>query len=82
MFTYIETVRSSILENFLFDADENALNDDESFLKQGILDSTGILELVGWLESEFGIHVKDEELIPENLDSIKLIAAYINRKLS
>ena len=82
MSTYIEMVRSYILENFLFDADENALNDDESFLKQGVLDSTGILELVGWLESEFGIHVEDEELKPENLDSVKLIAAYINRKLS
>ena len=82
MSTHIEMVRSYILENFLFDADENALNDDESFLKQGVLDSTGILELVGWLESEFAIQVKDEELIPENLDSVKLIAAYINRKLS
>ncbi len=82
MSTHIETVRSYILENFLFDADENALNNDESFLKQGLLDSTGILELVGWLESEFGIKVEDEELIPENLDSVTLIAAYINRKLS
>ena len=82
MSTYIETIRAYILDNFLFDENGFSLKNGDSFLKQGILDSTGILELVGWLESEFGIQVEDQELIPDNLDSINLIAAYIERKLS
>ena len=74
-----EKVRSFIVENFMFGNDEG-LSDDTSFLEQGILDSTGVLELVDFLEETFSIKVDDEELIPENLDSIKNLVAYLGKK--
>ncbi len=75
-------IRLFIFDNFLFDAEEDALKNDTSFLEEGIIDSTGVLELVDWLEEEFEISVDDEELLPENLDSVNLLAAYIARKSS
>ena len=74
-------IRNFILENFLFDQDDYALNDDTSFLDESILDSTGMLELVSFIEETYGIHVEDEELIPENLDSINNVISFIERKL-
>ena len=82
MSTTVEPIRAFIFENFLFDADESALKNDDSFLEQGIIDSTGVLELVEWLEDEFDIQVEDEELIPENLDSVNLLAAFIEKKVT
>ncbi|MBU4297830.1 MAG: acyl carrier protein [Desulfobulbaceae bacterium] len=76
----ISKIRSFIFENFLFDADESALGNNDSFLEQGIIDSTGILELVDWLEETFTIKVLDEELIPENLDSVTKLADFIGKK--
>ncbi len=72
-----EQVRSYIVDNFLF-GDDNGLQNGTSFLDEGIIDSTGILELVAHLEETFGIHIEDEELIPENLDSIDNIVAFLN----
>lgn len=77
---YIPKIRAFIFENFLFDAEEDSLKNESSFLEQGIIDSTGVLELVDWLEEEFDITVDDEELVPENLDSVILLSAYIDRK--
>ena len=74
------TVRAFVVENFLF-GNENGLKDDTSFLDEGIIDSTGILEMVSYLEAEFGISVDDEELVPENLDSINNVVAYLTRKM-
>jgi len=74
-----EKVRAFIVENFMFGNDEN-LSDDTSFLGEGIIDSTGVLELVDFLEETFSIKVDDEELIPENLDSINNLVAYLSRK--
>ena len=73
-------VRNFIIENFLFEEDEN-LKEDTSFLENGIIDSTGILELVTFIEDTFGIRVEDEELVPENLDSIANAVQYIQTKL-
>ena len=74
-------IRGFIVENFLF-GNEDGLKDDASFLDEGIIDSTGILEMVSYLEEEFGISVEDEELVPENLGSINNVVAYLERKLS
>ena len=74
------TVRNFIIENFLFEEDEN-LKEETSFLENGIIDSTGILELVTFLEETFDITIEDEELIPENLDSIANVVQYIQTKL-
>jgi acyl carrier protein len=76
-----EQIRSFIIENFLFGNDDG-LKDDASFLEEGIIDSTGILELVSFMEEEFSITVDDEELIPENLDSINNVTSYLNRKIN
>ena len=76
----VQKIRTFIFENFLFDADESALGNDDSFLEQGIIDSTGVLELVNWLEETFDIQVDDTELIPENLDSVNRLAAFLERK--
>jgi acyl carrier protein len=75
-----DKIRQFIVENFLF-GDDNGLKNDTSFLDEGIIDSTGILELVSFLEEEFSISVEDEELIPENLDSIMNVVAYLERKM-
>ncbi|MEA3241504.1 MAG: acyl carrier protein [Pseudomonadota bacterium] len=72
-------IRDFIVENFLFgSADE--LNDDTSFLDGGIIDSTGVLELVEFLEEDFSISIDDEELVPENLDSINNVATFLKSK--
>jgi acyl carrier protein len=73
-------IRSFILDNFIFSDDDDALKNDDSFLDNGILDSTGILEVIFFLDEEFSIKVNDDELIPENLDSVDRIAAFIKRK--
>lgn len=78
----ITKIRAFIFENFLFDVEQDVLQNDTSFLEQGIIDSTGILELVEWLEEEFSISVEDDELVPENLDSVNLLSAFITRKKS
>ncbi len=75
-----QQVREYILENYLFTDDESALSNDDSFLDKGILDSTGILEVIYFIEEEFGIKVEDEEMIPENLDSVDRIKAFVGRK--
>ncbi|GBE12474.1 acyl carrier protein [bacterium BMS3Bbin14] len=80
MSTTVDAIRTFIFENFLFDADDDGLQNDDSFLDKGIIDSTGVLELVEWLEDEFGVPVEDEELLPENLDSVNQLAAFIARK--
>lgn len=75
-----DKVRSYILENYLFTEDQSELNSDDSFLDKGIIDSTGILEVIFFLEEEFGINVDDDEMIPENLDSVNNIVKYIDTK--
>jgi len=75
-----EKIRGFIVENFLFGNDDG-LTDNSSFLEEGIIDSTGILELVSFLEEEFGITVDDEDLIPENLDSVNNVTNYLAGKL-
>ena len=75
-----QQLREYILDNFLFTDDQSILNNGDSFLVKGILDSTGILEVIYFLEDEFGIKVEDEEMIPENLDSINNLVAFVNKK--
>ena len=72
-----EQVRNFITENFLF-GEEKKVADTDSFLENGIIDSTGVLEVVSFVEDTFNIKVKDEEMIPENLDSISNLVNFIN----
>ena len=72
-------VRTFVLGNF-YVADAKALADDTSLIDQGIVDSTGVLEVIGFVESAFGVTVTDDEMLPENLDSIAQIVAFVERK--
>ena len=74
-----DKIRSFITTNF-YVAEPDKLDVGASLLDSGIVDSTGILEVVSFLESEFGIQVADEDMIPDNLDSIARIAAFVTRK--
>ena len=78
--TVKEHIRAFIAENFLFNPDGFDLSDDASFLDEGVVDSTGTLELVMFVEEAFGIEVGDNEIEPENFDSVNKLAAYIARK--
>lgn len=75
-----EQLKSFILNNFLLGDKNRAIKNNESFLQGGIIDSTGVLELVNFIEETYKIKVEDEELVPENLDSIQNLIAYIQRK--
>jgi len=77
-----KAVRCFILENYLFTDDESALSDNDSFLDLGILDSTGMLEVIYFLEDDFSIKIDDDEMIPENLDSVDNIVKFIGKKKS
>ena len=74
-------VREYVVENFLF-GDGEVLKEDTSFMEEGIIDSTGILELVFFLEETFGISIEDDELIPENMDNLQNITRFIDRKIN
>ena len=74
-----KTFHNFIIENFIFQGDDG-LKEDTSFLENGIIDSTGVLELVAFIEETYGISVDDDEIVPENLDSISNITKYIQRK--
>ena len=78
----IQDLRAFIVENFLFGDDSApfAFSDDDSFQERGIVDSTGILELVCHLQEEYAIDIADDELVPDNLDSLSKVAQFIQRK--
>lgn len=73
-------VRGFIVESFLFGDDSQPLPDDMSLIDNDLVDSTGVLELVGFIEERFGVAVDDAEIVPANLDSIERIAAFVARK--
>jgi acyl carrier protein len=80
--TATEEIREFISDNFLFRDDRHAIDDTTSLLDAGVIDSTGILELVAFIESHFQVQLADEEIVPENLDSIQSISAFVVRKLA
>ena len=73
-------IRDFILENFMAGESEEALDNDSSFLGKGIIDSMGVLELVAFVEETYGIEIDDDELIPDNFDSVSKLVSYIRRK--
>ncbi len=74
------SIRDFILDNFMMGRDPQQLTDSGSLLELGVIDSTGVLELVGFMEEKFDLQVEDEDLVPENLDSIDNLVGYIQRK--
>ena len=79
-------IRQRIVEfiatNFLFDDTQPVVNEADSLLETGVIDSTGVLELVGFIEETYGIKVENEEITPENLDTILGITCFVQQKLS
>jgi acyl carrier protein len=75
-------IKVFIKDNFLVGARLNTFNENDSFMKKGIIDSTGVLELVSFIEVAFKIKVEDEELIPSNLDSLNKLSTYIAKKIT
>ena len=76
-----QVVRQYILDNFLMGDAGAGLGDDQSFLDNHIIDSTGFIELVTFLESTYKLTIQDEEMIPENLDSLSNIGRFVASKL-
>lgn len=73
-------LRAFIAENFMYGGDASALPADRSLIEEGLIDSTGVLELVSFLEEKFGLEIGDEEIVPANLDSIAAIVAFVDGK--
>ncbi len=78
--SYSEEIRQFIVDNFLFGEDDGQLGDDTSFLESGIIDSTGILEVVTFIEEKFGISIDDTEMLPENLDTLQNLQVFLEKK--
>jgi acyl carrier protein len=78
--TFAAEIREFIVGNFLFGQQGEAPTHEQSFLQSGIIDSTGLLELISFVEQRYGITVGDRELVPENLDSLKNISEFVARK--
>lgn len=76
-----QRIKQYILTNFLFSSDDSSIGDQDSLVRGGILDSTGIYELIMFIEEEFKFTVAPEEMIPDNFDTLEVIEALINRKL-
>jgi acyl carrier protein len=77
-----KSIYDYIYDNFLLGRDRASLKDEDSFLDKRILDSTGFIELITFVEERFGVQVGDDELMPENLDSVRNLEAFISRKLA
>jgi acyl carrier protein len=77
---YERELRQYVIDNFLFGQGGSELKNDDSFMERGIVDSTGVLELVAFLEEKFQVKVEDEDLIPANLDSINNLLLYLKKK--
>ena len=75
-----EKIREYIIENFLFGDSDPLSSDSTSLLDEGIIDSVGVMELVAFLEQDFGLKIADDELVPENLDSVDNLVGYVSRK--
>jgi acyl carrier protein len=76
-----DELRRFVTDNFMFGKVGNGFADDDSFLERGIIDSTGVMELVAFLEEKYGIRLHDQDLIPDNLDSINGLARFVESRL-
>ncbi|MEW6050266.1 MAG: acyl carrier protein [Candidatus Zixiibacteriota bacterium] len=75
-------LRQFVVDSFLIGEEDAGFGDADSFMRSGIIDSTGILELTAFLEQRYGVTVEDNEMVPTNLDSIENLVTYLTRKLS
>ena len=78
--TVRQEIRAFIYETYFFGDESEKFDDSDSFMEQGIIDSTGVLELTSFLEEKYGVTVEDDEMVPANLDSVANLIAFIQRK--
>jgi acyl carrier protein len=78
--TIEDKIKDFIAKNLLYSDNGFHYSDDASFLQEGIVDSAGTMELVAFVEEELGVEVKDNEIVPDNFDSIKQLASFVRRK--
>jgi acyl carrier protein len=76
-----QSIRSFVIENFLFGEPDAQLSNEDSFLENGLVDSMGILTLVEFVKDKYTISIEDEEIVPDNWDSVHRIAAFVQNKL-
>ncbi len=76
-----QELRQFVIDNFLFGKNGDSFTDDDSFLEKGIIDSTGVLELVAFLQSKYSMTIQDEDLVPENLDSIENLMRFVETRV-
>ena len=74
-------IRDFIEESFLVGSDIDEIGDSDSFMENEVIDSTGVLELTSFIETEYGITIKDDEITPDNLDSVDRLVSFVERKL-
>lgn len=77
-----QEVRQFVIENFVFESDGSSFSNDDSFFDTGLLDSLGVLTLVEFVKQKYGVCVEDDELLPENWDSVNRIATFVETRLS
>ena len=77
-----QQIKNYILENFLFSDDNASIGDEESLIESGVMDSTGFHELIMFLEEEFKLAIKPEEMVPTNFDTIQTVDRFVTRKLA
>lgn len=75
-----QELRQFVIDSFMFGQQDTAFSNEDSFLEKGLIDSTGVLELVAFLEQTYGFKLQDDEVTPENLDSVDRIAKFVQRK--
>ncbi len=76
-----QELRQFVIDNFLFGKNGDSFTDGDSFLEKGIIDSTGVLELVAFLQSKYGMTIQDQDLVPENLDSIENLVRFVETRI-
>ncbi len=76
-----QELRHFVIENFLFGQANTHLSNDDSFLEEGIIDSTGVLELVAFLQEKYRVEIQDQDLVQDNLDSVNKLVRFLERKL-
>jgi acyl carrier protein len=77
-----QELRDYIVDTFLFGDTEIEFNDNDSFIEKGIINSTAILEVITFLEEKYGVKIEDDEILPENLDSLDNISSFIGKKVN
>jgi acyl carrier protein len=76
-----DELRKFVTDNFMYGKPYEGFADDDSFIERGIIDSTAVMELVAFLEGRYGIKLQDQDLIPDNLDSINSLARFVENRL-